>query len=155
MHCTLFLSSFISDALTSGLILQISQLSREADFLLSSQVIFGTNNSSHCTDEEAEKCGGCYRQLPRMLREAPRATPRPRLLTDRPCKQVKCHLGGALFVRPLRSLGIGERSVITFVFTGLVARLITLARMILLAGLSWRKSGMKQMLSCNSAGLPR
>lgn len=92
---------------------------------------------------------------PLYAHRGPRATPRPRLLTDRPGRQVKCHLGGALFIRPLRSLGIGEHSVITFVFTGLVARLITLARMILLAGLSWRKSGMKQMSSCNSAGLPR
>lgn len=67
----------IQDALTSCLILQISQLSREAHFLLRSQVLFGINKNFHFTDAEAEKWGGSHHQLPHMFREASDATPRP------------------------------------------------------------------------------
>lgn len=59
-----------------------------------------------------------------------------------------------LIIWTLEKFRNGKMFVITLVFTGLVAHLMTLERMTLLAGLSWKKSGMKQMSSCSSVGLP-
>lgn len=90
-----------------------------------------------------------------------------------PCVQrsTKCHTASSIVncramctsQMPVRCLLIvwtlekfrnGKMFVIALVFTGLVAHLMTLERMTLLAGLSWKKSGMKQMSSCSSVGLP-
>lgn len=63
-----------------------SHLSREADFLFSFQIIFGTNNSSHFTDEEAEKWGGNYYQPPHVFKKAPSTPSSLWLLIDGPSK---------------------------------------------------------------------